>query len=151
MQGLRCVCLLMDPLSSSDGAHEALFHARARKDISRCCQTLQYDQVFHNLSYFLLKPQLSSYIKTSASIKEKDNPHPKKKKKSRTPNQTKKSRQSNNETLQKPPPLFRHTVLKARLQVLNPRALLCLLRTLQEPVRTTLRLLPVFNLSQWAR
>lgn len=81
MQGLRCVCLLMDPLSSSDGAHEALFHARARKDISRCCQTLQYDQVFHNLSYFLLKPQLSSYIKTSASIKEKDNPHPKKKKK----------------------------------------------------------------------
>lgn len=75
IRALRCVCLLLDLLSSSGGAREALFYAITREDISRRCQTLQYDQVFHNLSYFPFKPQLSvvyAYTRTLAFIKEKE-------------------------------------------------------------------------------
>lgn len=123
IRGLHRVRLLLDPLSSSDGACKALFCAITHEDISWRCQILQYDRVFHNLSYFPFKPQpsvLCSYTRTSAFIKEKEtlrappsSPSNKKKKKpphQKPPNQTKKAQQSNNEMLQKPPPLFRHMV-----------------------------------------
>ena len=73
ISGLCCIRLPPDPFSSSDGAREALFYAITHKDFSRHCQTLRYDQVFHNLSYFPFKPQLSvacGYTRTSAFIKE---------------------------------------------------------------------------------
>lgn len=57
--GLDSVWLLLDLLSSLDGARGALFYAITHEDISWCCQTLQYDQVLHSLSYFPFKPQLS--------------------------------------------------------------------------------------------
>lgn len=75
-----------------------MFYAITHKDISRRCQTLQYDRVFHNLSYFPFKPQPSvacGYTRTSAFIKEKETLHSppsslSKKKNTKNPNQKKK-------------------------------------------------------------